>query len=242
MPPGCLDVTVAATVDEGNGEMTKRSQNVWSIASPQAGTVFATADIAHRMGTAFDAPMPPVQLQQTFWTCFAGRKGRNERDDLGGSGPRVGHGGDKLSDVCHTRPTGSERGVHRGADVDRAHRGASTSAVNRLGVQVMCVRIGKGGRQICGERGLIDFDGQDGLGFQFLDEADELSVGMQGIGGTHPLLDRHVWEHLRGNRDLIGFLVDANLEEGFLALVGYKGEHMGRDLPICSGSPECVAI
>lgn len=55
-------VAGARAVDEGDGQIAHRRQNVWSVSGAQAGAIFAKADIAPIMGAIFDTPMPAVQF------------------------------------------------------------------------------------------------------------------------------------------------------------------------------------
>ncbi len=242
MAPGSLDVGGAEAVDQRDREIAEGGQNLWGVASAQAGTVFPKADITHIMGAIFDTPMPTIEVQQALGTRLAGGEGGDEINDLGSGFARLGHGASELSHLRDKRPGGCEIGIHLGTDLDGAHLNASSSAVNGLGLQVACLRISKIRRQVGVERGLIAFDGQDGLGLQLMHEAQELGVGVQGISRTHALPDGQHRQHLLSDRDLIGFLVHTHLPERFLAVMGNEGQQMRSGLLARSRSPQGLAI
>ena len=45
-------------------------------------------------------------------------------------------------------------------------------------------------------------------------------MGMESICGQDPSSHRQGWQKHQRHRDLIGFLLDLNLEQGFLTLMG----------------------
>ncbi len=108
----------------------------------------AIRDIAHRMGAVLDAPMASVEIEQGRGTRFAGREGGDQIDYLVGRLADFGHGAGELRDLRDKGPGRGKIGIHLGTDFDGVYFGASPSAVNRLGLQTACLRIGKIGRQI----------------------------------------------------------------------------------------------
>ena len=128
-------------------------------------------------------------LQQAFRTCLGGREGRDEIDDLRRGFARFGHRAGKLGDLRDKGPARSEIGVHLGTDLEGTYLAASPTPIDGLGLQIVCLRVSKIGLQVGVEGGLIAFDGQEGLGLQCMDEAQKLGVRVQGICGTHALLD-----------------------------------------------------
>ncbi len=242
MTPGGSDVRRAEAMNERDGEIAQGRHDLGGVASAQAGAIFSKADIAHIMGAVFDAPMASVEFQQACRTRLGGRKGGDEIDDLSRGVARFGHGAGELGHLRQMRPGGRQIGIHLATGLDGAHLGASPSPVNGLGLQIAGVGIRKVGLQVGVERGLVAFDSQDGVGFQVMQEAEELGVGVQGIGRTDPLADGQRRQHLFGDGNLVGFLVDAHLEEGLLTLMGHKGEQMRSRLLPLPGSPHRLAI
>ena len=242
MAPRRGDLRGAEAMDQGDRQIAEGGQNLWGVAGVQAGAIFLEADIAHIMGAIFDAPMPTLEVQQAIGTGLGGREGGDKIDHLAGSFTRCGHRASELSDLRDKRPGRSQIGIHLVTSLDGAHLEASPSAVHRLRLQIACLRIGEIGRQVRIERGLVAFDSQDGLGLQLMHEAQELGVGVQGISRTHALPDGQCWQHLLGDRDLIGFLVHTYLPERFLTLMGNEGKPMGSNLFARSGSPHGLAI
>ena len=104
----------------------------------------AIRDIAHRMGAVLDAPMASVEIEQGRGTRFAGREGGDQIDYLVGRLADFGHGAGELRDLRDKGPGRDKIGIPLGTDFD----GASPSAVNCLGLQTACLRIGKIGCQI----------------------------------------------------------------------------------------------
>ena len=168
------------------------------------------------MGAVLDAPMPTIEVQQALRAGFGGSEGGDEIDDLPGGFVGFDDGASELSDLRDKGPGRGKIGIHLGTDLD----GASPSAVNRLGLQIACLRIGKIGCQVLVEGGLIAFDGQDGLGSQCMHEAQELGVGMQGIRRTHALPDGQHWQHLLGDGDARWFSRRRALGRRFLGCDG----------------------
>ncbi len=171
MAPRRRDVRGAEAMDQGDRQIAEGGQNLWGEAFAQAGAIFLEADLAHIMGAIFDAPMPTTLVQQAIWTGLGGREGGDKIDHLAGSLARFGHRASELSDLRDKRPGRSQIGIHLGTDLDGAHLEASPSAVYRLRLEIACLRIGEIGRQVRIERGLVAFDGQDGLGLQLMHEA-----------------------------------------------------------------------
>src|SRR5260370_14940177 len=130
--------------------------------------------------------MPTTLVQQAIWTGLGGREDGDKIERFAGSLARFGHRASEWRDLRDKRPGRSQIGMHLGTDLDGAHLEASPSAVYRLRLEIACLRIGEIGRQVRIERGLVAFDGQDGLGLQLMPEAQELGVGVQGISRTHP--------------------------------------------------------
>ena len=80
-------------------------------------------------------------------------------------------------------------GIHLVTSLDGAYLFASPSEINGLGLLIACQRIGKRGGQVLVKGRLIAFDGQNRLGPSDMHEAEKFAMGVQGIGGTDPLLD-----------------------------------------------------
>lgn len=56
--PSCGDLARAGAMDQGDNKIAAGSQNLGNVAGPQARAIFPKADIAYRMRTVFDTPMP----------------------------------------------------------------------------------------------------------------------------------------------------------------------------------------
>ena len=234
MASGSGDPRGAGAMDQGDDQITQGGHNLGGMTGAQAGTVFAKADIAHIVRTFFNTPMPAVQGEQALRTSLGGREGGDEIDDLSGGLAGFRDAAGELGHLGDIRPAGGEIGSHLGTDLDRAHFEASASTVNRLRSHIVCLRIGKIGRQVGGEGGLIAFDRQDGLGLLRMDDAHEVGLRVQGIGSTDSMLDRQGGQHGLRHRDLVGFFVHAHLEDTFPGCDGSRrpadGERSARQI------------
>ncbi len=75
MSSGRGDLRGAEAMDQGDDEIAQGGEDLRSMASAQAGAIFAKVDIAHIMETIFNAPMSTIQVQQALRAGLAGRKG-----------------------------------------------------------------------------------------------------------------------------------------------------------------------
>ena len=153
-------------MDQSNTQVAQGRQDVWSIASAQAGAILSKADIAHRVEAIFTTPLASHQLQQAPRSGFGGRQSGDERDDLGGGLVGFGDGTGELGHLCDKGPGRGEIGIHLVTSLAGAHLAASPPAVGGLGLQRACQWIGEIGRQVVVEGRLIAFDSQDGLGHE----------------------------------------------------------------------------
>jgi hypothetical protein len=69
-----------------------------------------------------------------------------------------------------------------------------------------------------------------------LDTQEKGHMGMQRIRGKDPSSHRQGWQKHQCHRDLIGFLLNLNLKQGFLTVMGPEGEQM-RSLMIIGACP-----
>ncbi len=184
MLPGSSDLRRVLTVDKSNDQAAQGGQDLWRIASAQTGAILSKADIPHIVQAILNTPMSSHQFQQTLGTGLGGRESGDEIDDLGRGLACFGDSASELGHLSDRGSGGSEKRIHLGTDLDGAHFGVSTSTVSSHGLQITCKRIGKVGRQVGGEGGLIAFDGQDGLGLLRMHDAHEVGLSVQGIGST----------------------------------------------------------
>lgn len=96
--------------------------------------------------------------------------------------------------------------------------------------------IGKVGGQVGKERRLVVFDGENGFAAQCIDAQHKILLGMQSVCSQDPSSNWQAGQERLGDRDLIGFLRNQDLQQGFLTLMGAKGEQMG-SRPICRAGP-----
>src|SRR5260370_2013740 len=132
MAPRRRDVRGAEAMDQGDRQIAEGGQNLWGEAFAQAGAIFLEADLAHIMGSIFDAPMPTTLVQQAIWTGLGGREDGDKIDHLAGSLARFGHRASELSDLRDKRPRRSQIGMHLGTDLAGAPLEASPSSPSRL--------------------------------------------------------------------------------------------------------------
>src|SRR5260370_42203568 len=99
-------------MDQGDRQIAEGGQNLWGEAFAQAGAIFLEADLAHRMGAIFDAPMPTTLVQQAIWTGLGGRGGVANIDHIAGSLSRFGYRASELRDLRDKRAGRDQIGMH----------------------------------------------------------------------------------------------------------------------------------
>ncbi len=98
------DLRGARAMDQSNTQVAQSREDLWSIASAQAGAILSKADIAHRVQAIFTTPLASHQLQQALRSGFGGRQSGDERDDLGGGLVGFGDGTGELGHLCDKGP------------------------------------------------------------------------------------------------------------------------------------------
>jgi len=73
-------------------------------------------------------------------------------------------------------------------------------------------------------------------------EVQESGMGVQGIARADPPRHRQGRQQHFGDGNFVGLLIDPDLEQGLLALVGAKGQQMRRGVVLRGGTAHRFAI
>lgn len=84
MPTSGPNMRRTEAMDEGNRQIAQSCQDLRSMTRAQTGTIFAKGDIPDVMESVFDAPVAPVEFQQTERTGLGRSKSLDEIDHFGG--------------------------------------------------------------------------------------------------------------------------------------------------------------
>ena len=103
-------------------------------------------------------------------------------------------------------------------------------------------RISEIQAQVGKEDRLVAFDGEQAEAVLGTDHLHKVSMGMQRISGIHARSARQTGQDFFGNGNLVGFLTNTHLQQGFLALMSTKGQQVRSWLLGGACTPDRFAI